>query len=68
MRLLVLKRAGFTEIVINVAYHGEQIKTALGDGKRYGVRIFYSEEKKRLETGGGIFQAYLCWAMSHFSC
>lgn len=52
-----LKRAGIEEIVINVSYHAEQIKTHLGDGKRYGVKLFYSEEKERLETGGGIFQA-----------
>ncbi|MBX3708170.1 MAG: nucleotidyltransferase family protein [Gammaproteobacteria bacterium] len=52
-----LKRAGIDEIVINVSYLGEQIKNALGDGAQYGVKIFYSEEPKRLETGGGIFQA-----------
>lgn len=52
-----LKRAGIDEIVINISYHAEQIKTHLGDGSRYGVKLFYSEEKERLETGGGIFQA-----------
>lgn len=52
-----LKQAGIEDIVINVSYHAEQIKTALGDGKRYGVHIVYSEEKERLEVGGGIFQA-----------
>lgn len=52
-----LKQAGIHEIVINISYQAEQIKTALGDGSRYGVNIFYSEEKERLETGGGIFQA-----------
>lgn len=52
-----LKRADIREIVINISYLGEQIKSALGDGKRYGVDIHYSEEKERLETGGGIFQA-----------
>ena len=52
-----LKRAGIREIVINVSYRGEQIKDALGNGERYGVNIVYSEEKERLETGGGIVQA-----------
>lgn len=52
-----LKEADITDIVINVSYHGDQIKTALGDGKQYGVNILYSEEQERLETGGGIFQA-----------
>ena len=50
-----LKRAGISEIVINISYHAEQIKAAIGDGKRYGVAIQYSFEEQRLETGGGIF-------------
>lgn len=52
-----LKQHGFTEMVINVAYHGDQIIKALGDGKQYGVHIEYSIEEQRLETGGGIFKA-----------
>lgn len=52
-----LVNAGITEIVINVSYLAEQIKSALGDGGRYGVQIIYSEEKERLETGGGILKA-----------
>lgn len=55
--ILSLKKANIKEIVINISYFGEQIKTALGDGKRFQVDIHYSEEKERLETGGGIFQA-----------
>lgn len=52
-----IKRAGIEDIVINVSYQAEQIKAALGDGKRYGVKITFSEEQERLETGGGILQA-----------
>lgn len=52
-----LKTAGISEIVINIFYHAQQIKDRLGNGQRYGVNIFYSEEKDRLETGGGIFNA-----------
>jgi MurNAc alpha-1-phosphate uridylyltransferase len=52
-----LHATGIDDIVINVSYLGEQIKQALGDGSRYGVQIVYSEEKERLETGGGIVQA-----------
>jgi len=55
--LLALKKANVREIVVNVCYHREQIKSALGDGSRYGVDIHYSEETEALETGGGIFQA-----------
>lgn len=53
-----LVAAGFTEIVINLSWLGEQIAAALGDGARYGVAIQYSREPSpALETGGGIFNA-----------
>jgi MurNAc alpha-1-phosphate uridylyltransferase len=52
-----LKRAGFTEVVINHAHLGHMIEAALGDGKRYGLNIRYSHEPVALETAGGIAQA-----------
>ncbi|OIR24938.1 N-acetylmuramate alpha-1-phosphate uridylyltransferase MurU [Bathymodiolus thermophilus thioautotrophic gill symbiont] len=52
-----LKKAGITDIVINTAYLGEQIKTHLGDGKKFGVQLQYSTEQHALETAGGIIQA-----------
>lgn len=52
-----LAKAGFKEVVINHAHLGAQIETALGDGKKWGVRIQYSPEKVALETAGGIANA-----------
>ena len=55
-----LAQAGLTEIVINVAHLGEQIKNTLHDGHAYGVHIEYSDESAHvggLETAGGIIQA-----------
>ena len=53
-----LAKAGFTDIVINVAYRSEDIINALGDGSRFGVNIQYSiEGDQALETGGGIYKA-----------
>ena len=52
-----LARAGFSELVVNHAWLGQQIEDYLGDGERYGVRIRYSAEGEPLETGGGIFKA-----------
>ena len=52
-----LAKIGITEIIINVAYLKEHIKSTLGDGSRYGIVIRYSEEEEALETGGGIFKA-----------
>ncbi|WP_434672950.1 N-acetylmuramate alpha-1-phosphate uridylyltransferase MurU [Pseudomonas sp. R1-15] len=55
--LRALAAAGFTEIVINHAWLGQQIEDHLGDGSRFGVQIRYSPEGEPLETGGGIFRA-----------
>lgn len=53
-----LARCGVRHLVINVAWLGEQIRAALGDGAAFGVSIHYSEEgAQALETGGGIFRA-----------
>lgn len=54
-------RAGLTEVVINTAWLEEQFPAALGDGKRWGVRLRYSTEGHdfgaALETAGGIARA-----------
>ena len=53
-----LQRAGFSDIVINNAWLGEQIRAHVGDGSRYGVRVSHSDERPgALETGGGIHRA-----------
>lgn len=55
--LKALALAGFTEVVINHAWLGQQIEDHLGDGSRFGLTIQYSPEGEPLETGGGIFRA-----------
>ena len=55
--LKALAMAGFTEVVINHAWLGQQIEDHLGDGSRFGLTIQYSPEGEPLETGGGIFRA-----------
>lgn len=52
-----LAAAGISEIVINLAYLGSQIRSTIGDGHQYNVSIQYSDEGQALETGGGIFKA-----------
>ncbi len=52
-----LVAAGFTELVINVSWRGEQIIECLGDGRRQGCEIQFSRETEALETAGGIIQA-----------
>ncbi len=53
-----LSRLGVKQVVINLAWLGERIAAALGDGAQWSLRIRYSDEGgEALETGGGIFQA-----------
>jgi N-acetyl-alpha-D-muramate 1-phosphate uridylyltransferase len=56
--LEALARAGINDVVINLAWQGELIRSALGSGERFGVEICYSDEPEgALETGGGILAA-----------
>jgi N-acetyl-alpha-D-muramate 1-phosphate uridylyltransferase len=53
-----LAAAGVDAIVINLSYRGAQIRDYLGDGRRFGIGIEYSEEgEPPLETAGGIVSA-----------
>jgi len=55
--LRMLARAGVVEVVINVHHLREQVRAALGDGSRFGLRIHYSAEDPILDTGGAIARA-----------
>ena len=52
-----LRRAGLTDVVINLHHLGEQIEAFVGDGERFGMQVQYSREPALLETGGGIVHA-----------
>lgn len=52
--LLLLRRYGIMDVIINLHYQGEKIMQALGDGSRWRMKIRYSEEPRILGTGGGI--------------
>lgn len=56
--ILHLKEQGFTDIVINIHYLGEQIIDFLQAHDNFGVNICISDERSKvLETGGGILKA-----------
>lgn len=54
-----LKKAGITDIVINLAWKGARIRDYLGNGQHLNVNIAYSDEEQEgpLETAGGIYKA-----------
>jgi len=52
--LLLLKKYGITDILINVHHQAKKIMDELGNGAAIGMNISYSEEPHILGTGGGI--------------
>lgn len=54
-----LAKAGFKDIIINIAHLGYKIPETLGNGSAWGVNIIYSDEQKSgaLESAGGIIKA-----------
>jgi MurNAc alpha-1-phosphate uridylyltransferase len=52
-----LVAAGCTEVVVNLAHHGEMIAATLGNGSRFGAKVRYSREPEALEVAGGIATA-----------
>ena len=55
--LLLLRRHGITDVIVNLHHLGHLIEQALGDGSPFGMRIAYSREPLLLGTGGGLKQA-----------
>lgn len=57
-QLTRLAAAGIRDVVINLSYRGDMIRSEVGDGRRFGVRAIYTEEgPEPLETAGGIVNA-----------
>jgi MurNAc alpha-1-phosphate uridylyltransferase len=53
-----LKRAGHSDVIINISHLGDKIERHVGDGSQFGVKVQYSWEiPDPLETAGGIRKA-----------
>lgn len=50
----LLREYDVRDIYVAIGYLGEKIKDHFGDGSKFGVKIHYIEEKKRLGTGGSL--------------
>ncbi len=55
--ITLLKRHGFDEIVITVAFMANVIRTYFGDGSDFGVHISYATEETPLGTAGSVLNA-----------
>ena len=51
--VLTAKEVGISEFVISIGYLGEKIKAELGDGRKFGVKIDYVENKE-WKKGNGV--------------
>ncbi len=49
-----LKKAGISKVYICIGYLGDKIKKHFKNGKEFGVKINYIEEKEPLLTGGAL--------------
>lgn len=56
-QLCYLAKSGIRRVAINLHHLGSMIREHVGDGKKFGLEIFYSEENHLLDTGGGIKKA-----------
>jgi NDP-sugar pyrophosphorylase family protein len=54
----LLAAHGVDDIVFAVAYRGDMIRGVLGDGRRWGVRIRYSDEGTDLRGTGGAVRLF----------
>ncbi len=53
----LLKRHGFDDIVVTVAFLPQAIRTYFGDGSEFGVRMVYATEETPLGTAGSVRNA-----------
>ena len=53
----LLKKHGFHDIVVTVAFQANAIRTYFGDGSEFGVRMVYATEENPLGTAGSVRNA-----------
>jgi len=56
--LLAVREIGIKDLVIVTGYLGEKVRSFLGDGSKYGVRIKYAENRRwHLGNGVSVYEA-----------
>lgn len=56
-QIALCKKNGISEIILCVGHLWEQIRDHFDDGKKFGVKIIYSIENERMDTGGALKNA-----------
>jgi len=62
----LLKRAGFSEVVVNVHHRAEEIRERIGDGSDYQLKIKWVYEPEILGTGGAVKNANKIYPAEHW--
>lgn len=52
--LHLLRRHGIHDVAANLHYHPRQIRECFDDGREYGLRLRFNEERELLGTAGGV--------------
>jgi mannose-1-phosphate guanylyltransferase / phosphomannomutase len=55
--VLLLRRHGFEEIVVTLAFMANQVRSYFGDGSELGVKMAYATEEAPLGTAGSVLNA-----------
>src|SRR5580765_7907165 len=53
----LLRRHGFDEIVVTLAFMPNAVRNYFGDGSEFGVRMVYATEESPLGTAGSVLNA-----------
>lgn len=53
----LLRKYGIKDIILNIHYLPKNMELVLGDGKEFGVKLYYSIEKEPLGTAGAVKNA-----------
>jgi mannose-1-phosphate guanylyltransferase/phosphomannomutase len=53
----LLRRHGFADVVVTVAFLANHVRTYFGDGSEFGVRMVYATEETPLGTAGSVRNA-----------
>ena len=56
-QLALLRQHGIHDVVLSCSYMVEEIERAMGDGRRWGMRLSYAVEAEPLGTAGGVRNA-----------
>lgn len=52
--LEMLREAGIREVILAIGHLGDKIKQELGNGRKYGLKITYSEETEEMGSAGAV--------------